>query len=104
MVHKVLTFEQKPWLNPYVDLNTDKRKEAKSEFEKEFYKLMHNSVFGKPCENVKNRIDLRLAEDDKKVKKLQTKLQFKDSKVIDGLHLIELLRKDVVYDKPIYVG
>ena len=65
---------------------------------------MNNSVFGKAIENAKHRIDLRLAEDDKKVKKLQTKLQFKDSKVIDGLHLIELFRKEVVYDKPIYVG
>ena len=52
-------------------------------------------------ENVKNRIDLRLSENDKKVKNLQTKLQFKDSNVIDGLHLIELLRKEVVYDKPL---
>ena len=55
-------------------------------------------------ENVKNRIDLRLATNDENVKKLQTKLQFKDSKVIDGLHLIELYRKQVVYDKPIDVG
>ena len=69
-----------------------------------FFKLMNNSVFGKTMENVKNRIDLRLAEDGKKVKKLQTKLQFKDSKVSDGFHLIELFRNEVVYDKPIYVG
>ena len=62
---------------------------------------MNNSAFGKTMEHVKNRIDLRLAEDDKTVKKLQTKLQFKDSKLINGLRLIELYREDVIYDKPI---
>ena len=65
---------------------------------------MTNAVFGKTMENVKNGIDFKLAEDDNKVRKLQTKLQFKDSKAIDGLHLIELLRKEVVCDKPICVG
>ena len=65
---------------------------------------MNNSVFGKTMENVKNRIDLRLAVDEKKIRKLQTKLQFKQSKEIDGLHLIELYRKEVVYDKPVYIG
>ena len=80
------------------------RKKAKNEFEKDFYKLMNNSVFGKTMENVKNRIDLRLAVDEKKIRKLQPKLQFKQSKEIDGLHLIEMYRKEVVDDKPIYIG
>ena len=65
---------------------------------------MNNSVFGKTMENVKNRIDLRLAVDEKKIRKLQTKLQFKQSKEIDGLHLIEMYRKEAIYDKPIYIG
>jgi hypothetical protein len=55
-------------------------------------------------ENVKNRIDLKLAVDDTKTRKLQTRLQFKGSREIDGLHLIELYRKEVVYDKPTYIG
>ena len=65
---------------------------------------MNNSVFGKIMENVKNRIDLKLAADGKKIKKLQTRLQFKRSKDIDGVHLVELYRTEVIYDKPIYVG
>ena len=65
---------------------------------------MNKAVFGKTMENIKNRIDLRLAEDENTIRKLQSRLQFKDSKVIDGLHLIELYRKEVVYDKPAHVG
>ena len=101
-VHTVSTFEQKPWLKPYIDFNTDKRKEAKNEFEKDCYKLMNNSVVGKTMENVKNRIDLRLAGSDKKIRKLHTKMQVKDSKAIGGVHLIQLYRKEVINDKPVY--
>ena len=103
-VHNVVEFNQKPWLKQYIDFNTDKRKEAKNEFEKDFFKLMNNAVFGKTMENVKNRINLHLTTDETNAVKWFSKINFKTSKNFDNLHLIEMYKQEIVYDKPIYVG
>jgi len=59
-VHRVLEFDQERWMEPYIRMNTEFRKEAKSNFETNFYKLMNNSVFGKTMENLRNRVDVKI--------------------------------------------
>lgn len=103
-VHNIVRFRQKPWLKTYIDFNTVKRTQAKNEFEKDFFKLMNNAVFGKTMENVKNRMDLYITTSEDKAMKWFSKINFKDSKSYDGLYLIEMYKKEIVYDKPIYVG
>lgn len=103
-IHNIITFKQKDWLKEYIDFNTNKRKEAKNDFEKDFFKLMNNAVFGKTMENVKNRIDLKLTLDPKYAIKYFSKFNFKDSRYFKGLFLIEMFRAEIQYNKPVYVG
>ena len=59
-IHRIVKFEQRDWMKPYISLNTELRKQATSDFEKNVFKLMNNSVFGKTMKNLRNRIDMRL--------------------------------------------
>ena len=91
-------------MEPYIAFNTEKRKEAKNEFEKEFFKLMNNAVFGKTMEDVRNRVNIHATTSDKNAEKWFSKNTFKQSRYCNGLYLIETFRPEIEYDKPVYVG
>ncbi|XP_054712885.1 uncharacterized protein LOC129222404 [Uloborus diversus] len=104
-IHRVLEFKQSPWLKKYIDLNTDMRTIATNDFEKDFYKLMNNSVFGKTMENIRKRVDIKLCCNAKKAEKLISKPNFKDRTIFaENLTAIHMNKTKVYFNKPIYVG
>ena len=104
-VHRVLEFDQSPWLKQYIDYNTEKRKNAKNDFEKDFFKLMNNSVFGKTMENIKKRVDVRLVTDEKKLLKLTSKPTYVSSKIFnENLVAVHKIKETLTLNRPAYVG
>ena len=104
-VHRVIEFRQEAWLKPYSDMNTKLRTDAKNDFEKDFFKLMNNSVFGKTMENVRNHREIKLVTTNERKNKLvsepnyHTTMQFSEN-----LMAIELKKTVTVMNKPIYLG
>lgn len=104
-IHKVLEFDQSNWLKSYIDFNTNLRALAKNEFEKDYYKLMNNSVFGKTMENKRNHVDIRLVSNSQKLEKLISKPNF-DKRTIftENLVAVHMKKTSIMLDKPTYVG
>ena len=104
-VHRVLEFRQSPWMQPYIDFNTDMRRQATTDFERDFYKLMNNSVFGKTMENLRNRVNVTLCNNENKAKKMIASPTFKHVEIVnENLVMIHRLRAHIVQNKPIYTG
>ena len=104
-VHSVISFRQKEWLQPYIDLNTELRKNAKNEFEKDFYKLKINSIYGKTVQNDRKHRDIKLVAAEYKRNKLTSEPNYHSTKCISkNLLVMEMKKTKVRMNKPIYLG
>jgi len=104
-VNKVLEFKQEPFIKDFIMFNTMKRAETKLDYEKELFKLLNNSIYGKTVENVEKRVDVKLVSDSKKFIKLVSKPNFNSFTIFNNnLCAVQLNKKRVKYDKPIPVG
>ena len=103
-IHNVIQFQQKPFLKEYIDFNTEKRKNSKNDFEKEFFKLANNAVFGKTMENVDKRRDIRLRSEEQ-AENLVKQPNFCHRTIFDkNLIACHMKKLEVKRNKPIYVG
>ena len=104
-IHRCIRFRQSAWMKEYVDFNTRLRIAAKNDFEKDFYKLMNNSVFGKTMENKRNHRDIKLVNNKEKYLKTVMKPNFKSGTLLGpDLMGCEMGKIKVVMNKPVYLG
>ena len=104
-VHRVIEFNQKTWLKKYIDINTELRKKASNDFEKDFFKLINNAVFGKTMENVRKHRDIKLVKTDCKRNELVSEPNYHTMKLTEkNLSIIEMKKIKVKMNKPIYLG
>ena len=104
-IHRVLTFKQSAWLKRYIDFNTQMRSTSSSDFAKDFYKLMNNSVFGKTQENLRNRVWVEVVTNCHIARKRSAKPSFKRSMTIhEDLVIVQQAVTNLKLNKPLYVG
>ncbi|CAH3150037.1 unnamed protein product, partial [Porites evermanni] len=104
-VHRGISFYQSPWMEPYIRKNTELRKTASNSFEKDFFKLMNNSVFGKTIENIRKRQNIILVDNRKKAVKLSSRPNFERATIFDkNLIAVHMKNTEIYFNKPVYVG
>jgi RNase P subunit RPR2 len=104
-IHKILEFEQSRWMKPYIDFNTAKRQVASSSFEKDLFKLMNNSCYGKTLQNNRKHLNVKIVTNARSAKRFIARPTFQSFNIVnDEVTVIKLLKTDVFLNKPIYVG
>ena len=104
-IHRGIKFNESTWLKPYIDKNTKLRAQAKNDFEKDFFKLMNNSVFGKTMENIRNRVNIKLVNSGEQFKKLTAKPNYESRKIFnENLVSVHMKKTSLTMNKPVYLG
>ena len=104
-VHAILKFKQSAWMKLYIEFNIEKRMQATNEADKNFFKLMINSVYGKTMENMKKRMKIRIATNKEDLLKYASRPTFINH-IIYAKNLVAIHKKPqtIKLNKPIYVG
>ena len=103
--HRAIKFEQKEILKPYIEFNTEKRKNARNDFEKDIFKLLNNAVFGKTMEDKRKHLDFEIVSDERRFMKCVNNPSFKRSHIInEDLVGVEKQKPKLKLDKPIFIG
>ena len=104
-IHRIIEFNQEAWLKLYIDMNTELKKLSRNDFEKDLFKLMNNSVFGKTMENIRKHRDIKLETTDRKRSKLVSEPNYHTINLnSEDLSIIEKKKTKVKMNKPIYLG
>ena len=105
-IHRGIKFIESEWIKQYIEMNTNLRTKAKNNFEKDFFKLMNNSVFGKTMENIRNRVNVKLVNTQERLKKLVSKPNLKSPPKIfsENLISVHLKKTSLTMNKPVYLG
>ena len=104
-IHRGIKFIECDFLKPYIDKNTNLRTQAKNNFEKDFFKLMNNSVFGKTMENIRNRVNVKLVDTGEQFKKLAAKPNYESRKIFnENLVSVHMKKTSLTMNKPVYLG
>ena len=104
-IHRALEFSQSNWLEPYIAFNTKKRAGAKNPFEKDFFKLTNNAVFGKTMENLRKRCNIQLVTDPHEMERLAARPTYVSHKIFhENLVAVNSKQTKLVLNKPSYIG
>ena len=106
-IHRALKFKQETWMKPYIEMNTRLRAASKSDFEKDFFKLANNSVFGKTMENLRQRIrvDLVRPSEEDRLRRLVADPGYQSSKIFSGgLIAVHSVKSKLKLNRPVYTG
>ncbi|KAF4524970.1 hypothetical protein B566_EDAN008032 [Ephemera danica] len=104
-IHRAISFSQSPWFKPYIDFNTELRKQGNTKFDLEFRKLMNNSPFGKSMENVRNRLNMEIVIDPQRIEKVVRQVDFLDRTIYkENVVAVHRAKQEIYMNKPIFVG
>ncbi|XP_031572498.1 uncharacterized protein LOC116306562 [Actinia tenebrosa] len=103
-IHRVLKFTQEPWMRSYIDFNTQERTQAKNDFEKNRFKLMNNSVFGKTMENIRKRVSIKIASTKEEAEAYVSQPGFVRYVEMLNFYVIHMKKANLFLNKPVYTG